>query len=412
MSKPIVTELAGVCDLSWEKEKLNINVAKARQHRDGRVTGEVTATTTSEKYSPHLHQAQFNFTSTQARTSLAKVMHDKYPEADWSAVLEQLCFYVLSWVRKGEPVQELCTAHDFKAPEYLLYPIILKDEPTIIFGEAESAKSMMALFFSILIELPWIKNPFKLITLQTVTNALYLDWETSSGETGWRLKCLQSGLELPEMLLNYRRCTMPLADDLEQIQTMVRDTKSGFIIVDSIAAASGGDLNNAEVALRFFAALRQLKVSSLLIAHTAKDANTKNRTVFGSAYYHNSARSVWYIKRVSETDEDTINVGLFHRKHNNSRGFPPIGFRLTFNSNNTSVDLESVKDVGGFIQDVSLSSRVIELLKGGKLEGSVIADELDTSKEVIRVTLNRMKNKGNVYKFSDGKWGLSIQETL
>lgn len=409
MAKPSITEAPGIYTMEWAEDRIKIVASKVRQHRDGRVTGEITVTTTAVNYHSHLHQAQFNFSSTQARTSLAKVMLSKYPDANWSNLLEQLCFYVLGWVRQGEPVQELCADDDFKPPEYLLYPIILKDEPTIIFGEGESAKSLIALLLGICVELPWTDNPFKLKPLATTSRALYLDWETSRAEIGWRLKCFQNGLGLPSLFINYRRCALPLADDMEQIHEMIQQTHSNFLIVDSIAAASGGDINSAEVALRFFAALRQLKITSLLIAHTAKNLDGKHQTVYGSAFYHNSARSVWLVKRVSETDENEISVGLFHKKHNNSQGFKPIGFKMIFNEHQTMVELQDVKQVGEFLQETSLPTRILELLKNGAAPTAEIAEALEAGKESTRATLNRMKQRSQVVKVGND-WGLTYSD--
>lgn len=409
MAKPSINEAPGIYTLEWAEDSIKVVTSKVRQHRDGKVTGEIWITTTATNSHSHLHQAQFNFSSTQARTSLAKVMAGKYSNANWGNVLEQLCFYVLAWVRQGEPVLELSADGDFKPPEYLLYPVLLKDEPTIIFGEGESAKSLIGLLFSIIIGLPWVDNPFKLQTLNAPSKILYLDWETSKAEIGWRLKCFREGLDLPNLSINYRRCALPLADDMEQIHEMIQKTNSNFLIVDSIAAASGGDVNSAEVALRFFSALRQLKITSLLIAHTAKNADGKARTVYGSAFYFNSARSVWLVKRVSETDETEINVGLFHKKHNNSQGFKPIGFKMMFNEHKTTVELQDVKQVGEFLQETSLPTRITELLKNGAAPAGEIAEALEAGKESTRSTLNRMKQRSQVIKIGNN-WGLPYND--
>ena len=278
--KPTLTELPGRLNLTWEEDvKIAISVSRCREHKDGRVTGEIQVASTAQEPPAHLHRAQFNFSSSAARAALAKSMKAQAPDVDWTEILEQLAFYTLEWLRQGEPTEEIWTTEEIQPPEYLLYPIMPSNQPTLIYGDGGVGKSLLALMFSLVIELPWHDNPFRLRTLERTTNVLYLDWETDRQETAWRLKCLQRGLGLPDIWINYRRCTLPLADDIEGIRKAL--SGSNVIVVDSVGAACGGDLNSAEVAIRFFGALRQLDVTSLLISHISKDQLSKKKTAYG-----------------------------------------------------------------------------------------------------------------------------------
>ena len=79
MSKPTFTSRGTVYDFVWAQEEIAIQVSRIKEHsRDGRTTAELKIITTKDIPHPHLHQAQFNLTSSQARTSLAKLMIEKY----------------------------------------------------------------------------------------------------------------------------------------------------------------------------------------------------------------------------------------------------------------------------------------------------------------------------------------------
>lgn len=409
MTLPTFEESTGTYRLTWEEEHLKIAVSRIRQHNDGRVVGEITITTNAPGYNPLLHRAQFNFTSSRSRADLAKMMEKRYSEADWDNTLEQLSYYILDRVRRGEPVKEIRTTDDIKPPDYLLWPIIPLNQPTVIFGDGGVGKSYLALVFALCIELPWEDNPFGLVTKSEPTRTLLLDYETDESEVAWRLKCLKQGMSLPDLSLNYRRCALPLVDDLEQIQESVSSTGADFVIVDSIGAACGSDLNAAETAIRLFGALRQLKKTSLLISHTSKDQITKTKTIFGSAYFHNFARSIWEMKKVQEMEESIVSIGLFHKKSNLSKLYHPIGFKMTFGENEVAVESEDVRTVAEFLEVLSNSARIEELLKSGPMVLPEIAKELDLNKEVARATLNRMKAKGKSTKVGD-KWGLAAKD--
>ena len=95
---------------------------------------------------------------------------------------------------------------------------------------------------------------------------LYLDWETDFHDLIMRAKYLQRGHpNLAHTRVRYRRNTLPLAEDLSAIQKAVAEHDIRFVVVDSLAAACGGDLSNPETAIRFFTALRSLRVGSLIL---------------------------------------------------------------------------------------------------------------------------------------------------
>jgi DNA-directed RNA polymerase specialized sigma24 family protein len=211
-----------------------------------------------------------------------------------------------------------------------------------------------------------------------------------------------------ELSIRYRRCALPLADDLTEIQRAIADGDIGLIVVDSLGAACGGDLNSAEVATRFFSALRQLPVTSLLISHVSKAKETKEKTPYGSVYFYNFARNVFELRRIQEAEQDEINLGVFHRKNNLGKLHYPLGFTIRFEPDKTLFQKQDIRDIPEFLESLSNTARIEALLKRGAMSVAEIADELDMSAPSARVVVNRLKDKGKVVKVGGNKWGLSV----
>jgi len=415
VSLPSISEFPGGFLLVWAEENLTIKASRLRNHSDGRLTGELLIETTAPGYSPHLHQAQFNFSSTVARDKLAKMMSAIYTEANWNDVLEQLCVYVLKHFRRGEPVKELWSSDEIQKPQYLLYPIVQKGQPTIIFGDGGSGKSYFALLAAITISLPWEDNPLGLIPALPGCIPLYLDWEADENTHRWRLKQIQQGCDLPGLRIHYRECALPLPDDIERIRDLITETKAEFIIIDSLGAAAGGDLNTAEAALRFISSLRQLHVTSLIIAHNSKDPNTNTKSIFGSVYFRNGARIVDELKSFQDPEQSHLEMALFARKANNSKFHRPLGLRLLFDEREESLSVSScdIRTIPELAEHLTMKTRVREALKAGSLAFKDICESLSLSKDkldYLSVTLNKMAKEGLIIKLPANQWGLRAEE--
>ena len=409
MSKPRVESGTGLYRLYWDEYQLVITASRVREHRDGRTIGEILIESSAPGVPRHIHQAQLNMVSTASRKTLENSLKTRYSEVNWSAVLEALCFYVLQAVRQGEPVEELNTLGSVEPPRFLLYPLLAEGLPTILFGEGGTGKSLMGQIIAQAVQLPWQDNNLGLRTLAEPTTTLYLDWETDRREITWRLKCLENGTGLLALDQHYRRCALPLADDIENVQEMILEHQIGCLIIDSAAAACGGDINNVEPVSRFFGALRQLKITSLIIAHTAKNGDDKGRTPFGSVFFRNYARSIWEIRKRQEEGEDTVEIGLYHTKVNSGKLQRPLGFRLTFGEETIRIARTDLAKVPGLSERLSGGVRIKALLgSNGKMTNKAIEEELDLEPAAVRQALKRLRDNGVVERFGD-EWGLLAQ---
>ncbi len=412
MSLPKILEIVGGYVYAWEPEQVKIEVTRLRNHSDGRVMGEVCVSTTAPGYAPHLHQAQFNFSSSQSRKGLAKMLTEQYKEAVWGDILEQLCVYTLERVRRGEPATE--TWIDFaelEKPEYLLDPIILKGVPTILFGEKGVSKSTLALYIYVCLMLPWKDNPLGLTPPDRSVKTLILDWEQEKPIVEYYARRLRLGSDLPVFPLYHRHCARPLADDIQQIEKAIAEKEAEMIIIDSLGAACGGELNKPEAPLAFFAALRQLKITSLIIAQTNKSQETERKTIFGSTYFTYYARSVFEVCKGELSGDDDIDVALFHRWSNYSKLTKPLGCSIQYlPDGGIKIDSRSV-NIADFIERMSANQAILQCLKTGLHTTAEIMEQTGISKTNTYTSLNRLKNKNLIIKYED-EWGLKSDEGI
>jgi len=411
--KPTVTEESGGYKLRWT-EGIEIDVTMVRQHSsDGRVTGDLAVRFGANGSAEHLHQAQFNFNSTVARDKLTKTLASRVDEVDWYAILEQTCFQIVGRVRRGEPVVELWGEAEAKRPEYLINPLTIKGYPNVLFGDPGSFKSALAVVFSAIVTLPWIDNPLQLPPPGTPTPCLYLDWETDNSTVNWTFARIRKGHGLTGFPIHHRFCSVPLAQDIDALQRIVSDCEAQMVIIDSLTMAAGGDLKEPAPATQFFGALRQMKCTSLILAHNAKDdgQQKKTRSVFGSQVFTAQARNIWEAKKVQDVGEDEIDLGLFHRKAPPFAKFSPaIGMHVTFTEDSMTVRAQEAKTVREFVADLGMKAQIREALQGGALSVDDIATTIEGNPSSVRRVLYRMKDKHQVCQVEGSKWGLALNE--
>jgi len=408
MSKPIVRQIGTRQEFYWEKEKIYALVNRIKEHSDGRVTAEIAFKVDKPDIPPHILHSQVSLLSTRSKKDVVKELEDTYPlpEGQWKSMVEQLCVIALDNHRKGKPAKEVWPALDSEEiprSELLIEPLIYKNKPNMLFGEGSCGKSYLAITLAITAQLPFSNNPLWLSPKQA--NTLYLDWEADENEFKRRLSEVERGFSLPPAPILYRECELPLVEDIDHLEQMVAEHQIGFVIIDSLGIASGNaNLNDAATATAFYSALRRLKVTSLIITHMSKEAETKRATPFGSVYFTNLARSVFEVRKHQEEEANEIAIDLVHRKNNQGPLLPHQGFKIVFEPEKTLIKRLEVETVPEFLEKMSLKARIIALLKeGGKASVTGIAEELDKTDAQVRAALNKYKN---IFVKVGDQWGL------
>ncbi len=403
--QPEVTKTVGGFTFSFKDEKIKIKVSRLKSHSDGRLNGELLITSLSDK--TIYPQTSFNFLTDRSRSILASNLtkRDK-EERPWADILNQLSLMVVNRVREGDPVQELWTNTEIRRPEYLLYPILYRNLPTVMFGEKGVCKSTIALTFYSILTTPILNNELGFNPLSSKSiRTLYCDWEVEDSVAQFNLQRIQRGMGWPDISIFYRRCLLPLAEDVEQIQGKMSEVGAEALIIDSLGPAVGGDLKSPESALHFTKAIRSLNCSPLVIGQTSKDKDSKTKSVYGSTFFEYYARNIIELKKIGG-DEDDFDVALINTYNNLGKKFKPIGLHISFTDDTIALSTKEASNMPELYNLLPLKRRIADfLLDAGMQTLQEIAKGVDASAEQCRVRLYELRREDKVL-YLEKKWGM------
>lgn len=406
-------------ELLWERERVRAIVSRLHSENGGAVTAEVQFHRTREGGEAwHLEICSFNLLSSPTKAALAKKLEGKSSledvEGSWGDLIEQVAVLALSHLREGDPLKWLDSRTEAAPVSYLLDPLLVRGQPTLIYGMGGTGKSYLAMCLGVIASLPWANNSLGLRPGEPVS-VLYLDWETDGDTHHRRLNKIAEGADLKGVRIAYRRCCIPLAQDLEAIASKVMECRAKLVIIDSVGVACSGDLNKPEVALEMYRGIRALgaDVTPLLIGHTAKgqlDDQRAQKTPFGSAYFENQARRVYELRADREAGDGRIEVVMFDRKVNDSAKAKPWGLSMEFADRTVVFRRKEVAAMGLLSESLSYPQRIEFYLKTvGKATEEQICAEVGIDRAQLMPALTRMKQRGQVERWS-GFWGLLLKE--
>lgn len=332
-------------------------------------------------YNGILSAGDVNLSSVRARQDRAKYLsaRARVAEVDFTGLLEELALRVIAGEREGAP---LITLRDLPRPTVDETRVVdgltlLARHPMVLFGDGGVAKSYLALYLAGRLD----QAGFRV--------GLY-DWELSGEDHRDRLERL-FGPQMPAV--RYHRCSAPLVYEADRIRRDVRSEQLDYVIMDSIAFACDGPPEAAEVAGRYFQALRSLgPIGSLHLAHISK-AEGADAKPFGSAFWHNGARATWFVKRAESDDPGSIRIALYNRKANMGPIRPAVGFEVTFDEDSTTFRPVSVGETRDLAVGLTLKQQIVHSLKGGAKTVAELADELEAKPDSIKKTTLRGKGK-------------------
>lgn len=390
--------------LTWPALGVGIGVTHLHERGDG-LNAEVTI---EAGVAGHIHWGTLNLASTAARETLVKKLDNAHPGTPWRQLLDHTCRTVADAFRAGAPVVILRPKAATEA-RFLVEKMMPAGETTVLFGDGGAGKSLFALALAVAVTKE-TALPAGLRS-RNRANVLYLDWESGQEVHEDRLHGLLAGLGIDEAQgLYYRPMHRALADDIQRLRTEVSRHGIGLVIVDSYGGACGAEPETADSAIRLMNALRSFgsSVTRLVIAHVSKasaDQRTGSSRPFGSVYVQNLARSVWEARKPDDDGGDTWTLGLYHRKVNQGRLFPPIGIKVTFESGVIRLGAQDLADEPDLLARTSLTFRIRHALRDGARTPSDLASEVKGDKESVGRTLRRLLKQGKVVKLDDVKGG-------
>lgn len=332
--------------------------------------------------------ARLNISSITARRAFTKELQARatIEGLDWALLLEELAQRTLTAQRNCVHAEVLDDApipdmrdlfldlHGFK---------LLRRHPNMVFAPGGSAKSYLALY--------WAAQLSK-----RGERVLYLDAEADIATHRLRLYRLFADSQRTGIL--YHRLALPLSEELDGLRRLMVDRGVTFLILDSVSCAADGPLEESATATRLYQMIRRFNLGSLLLAHTQKGLEAKDRTPFGSVFFRELARRVWSAAKVDDTGDSFV-IKLKCVKSNFGGEGAVFCYRLVFTGRDEDkdartqifpVDPAEVEEAAG---DLPLHERIAAALRRGALTKEQLAEELDSSPESIRRIINRHKNR-------------------
>lgn len=408
ISQPTLTKTVSGYSLLFEDEHITVNLDRVTD--DG--VGELSIIHSNGNGHVLLQpRTQVNLLAERTLSGIAKKL-EKRLEIDWQTVIDYSSHYAIEEARKGSPVEDIDIPPNNPRLEYLLYPILLKNQPTTIFSPGGFGKSTIADLIAVSVQ-------YKVTVLDWVPvkgNVLYLDWEADSEVHKRYVQAIKKGLHIQHKTekIRYMRCETDLTKIIDNIYKVVLQDNISLVIIDSQMAATASGrpgADAAQISSMYYNALRTLPCASLTIDHVSKSAmeGTNAGNPYGSIVKPNRARSTFEMKQYQEAGEDTTEIALFHNKFNLGKKLKPIGIRVDyFNDDNkldeVKFDLFDVEDNDQFSKSLPLKEQIKVFLKGGSASVKEIAEYLKANEASVRTILNRGKN---VFSVDGGDWSLN-----
>jgi hypothetical protein len=177
--------------------------------------------------------------------------------------------------------------------------------------------------------------------------------------------------------------------EVDRLGQLCERHRVDYLVCDSISFACDGPPEAAEVAGRYFQALRQLRVGSLHLAHTNRSDRADEKP-FGSAFWHNGARATWFVKRASDdSNERSVLIGLFNKKANLGRRASAAGFLITFDEERTTIHVASLAEDAEMATQLPLRARICHALRRGPLTLVSLSEQLEAKVESVDKAVRR-----------------------
>jgi len=409
-SNPEINESINRLDYTWQDMGLVITADR------------ITDSGTAELWFYHLngngksllHTAKANLLSTTTMNQLTRRMLDNSVDIPWQQVLTFVVSRTMEYQRRGEePVIIQPANADQHQPVYLIYPLLMKGVPNIVYGDKGVNKTTIALAALGILACGSIDSPSGL-GARVETKVGILDWESNADLTTYTLARLVDSGTIPYCEIPYLRCKTNLPDEIDRIANFIKKHDIQVILIDSLGQAAGSDKFDSAgkgTALRFFECLRLLNVTSLIIAQNAKgDSNVK--TIYGSTYFTYYSRNIFELRRARDTSrDDDMHVALIHQEGNYSKKFQPIGFHLTYADKSILIEAEEV-NLAQLRDRIEDTEAILDFLRIERRLCTVksISEAIDKPENRTRVVLSLLKKRSKLVNPGTGLWGLAADD--
>jgi hypothetical protein len=279
---------------------------------------------------------RLNLLSMSARESCRREIEHvlgKGPDSQWTALLARA-------VAKAQnaylSVDRSVRSSEIEAPEalgFVVPDLVVDDGISILFGAGSAGKTFLLMKMALAVS----RGDSFLGRSCGKRNVLYVDCETGRKTYGYRMRriCAGEGLGLDAAadVFYWWAQGIPLEDQVDAIRRCCEEHEIGFVCLDHIAAACGGDASEQAIASRFARAVGKIGLPVMALAHIT-GADLKNpdavQKPFGSIFWENNSRRTIFVLRQQEDESPVADIGLFPKKVNDGGRPGAFGARIGF----------------------------------------------------------------------------------
>lgn len=356
-----------------------------------------------------------NLLSSTQRTELRRELDNLYgKEHDWTRLLNKAFGLARKFYTQLDRSLDVADAQMQDLDErFAVEPMLPLDAVTVMFGDGSAGKGMIACELA----LKYATGEDFIGMGTPGLPVLYIDWEDNFQTFARRIRRLGGS---PDIIVARKRIQywpargIPLAQMVDALKAKIQQDGIGLVIVDSVALACGGPPEESVIANAFFNAVIRLGVTALCIAHITKQGGEEKKGAeekpLGSAFWHNSARRTWLVKKQKD-DEDTdeLDVVMICKKVNDGRKPRAVPLRISFQDPDGTITLRRASfDVGSDLSkaSASLNSRIRQTLLRTQLTRLELAELLDEKEDTIRKTMTR--NAAQYTALGGNRWGVAM----
>ena len=296
------------------------------------VQPQCTAITTSDWFDGHI--VPRSLTNREAYRRQLDLMYGK--QHDWTRLLNTAChLFTQGFVNQVSAVDitEIPLSYD---QLYRIADVVPEGQLTTIFGLGGSGKTQTSLSMAacLLLGIPWLGHE-----VIPSTGVLFVDYEADGPTVRRRLQRICEGLGegIPSGKFHYFAAGgLPFPAQTRRIKHEARRVGADVIIIDSAAAACGGEPERADSALGMLNAVKQVGLTTILIAHVRKPDVGSEKSIawklmpFGSAFWHNNTRGAWYLEGAQQDGDSETHVEMINRKMNDDTKQRTMYFNIHF----------------------------------------------------------------------------------
>ncbi len=401
--KPELEARGDAYQVTWPCQ-IEAEVDRIVEHRD-ELSAEVTIRSARQPRPGLLHSARLNLMSSQARRTLATALARRDDGLDWDALLEGLCFLVREAYRRGEPPIDLREYERSAGARWFVEPFVEFGGPTVLFADGGTGKSLLAIGVAATASQA---RPVLGQLHGAPRGVLYLDYETDVDTFDERFSAVLAGAGIetrPPVF--YKRLAASIDALAPTLRREIAEREVGFVVVDSLGYARGGEPESADFTIRLFNAMRSLGVPWLGIDHVTKEKGNDSRRPFGSTYTHNAARLTWSLdKAPAEDGDEAMVLALVNHKRNNGRLLPRRGYRVELANDErerlVSVRFRLAELARVFPQKATLRERILAELRDGPKRPELLIEAAGADARQIRARLSELRRREVIVDLPDG----------